>query len=71
MKLSSRSILVVLSLLAGGLPAVHAADFPNKPIRWIIPFPPGGSNDVLGRFLFVTRHLSLITRHESRITHHA
>jgi tripartite-type tricarboxylate transporter receptor subunit TctC len=28
-----------------------AADYPNKPIRWVIPFPPGGSNDVLGRFL--------------------
>ena len=28
-----------------------AADYPNKPIRWVIPFPPGGSNDVLGRYL--------------------
>jgi tripartite-type tricarboxylate transporter receptor subunit TctC len=51
MKLSSRSILVVLGLLAFGLPAVHAAEFPNKPIRWIIPFPPGGSNDILGRYI--------------------
>ncbi|MBI2296229.1 MAG: tripartite tricarboxylate transporter substrate binding protein [Betaproteobacteria bacterium] len=57
MKLHGRSILVVLGLLAGSLPAVcsaaqpQASDFPNKPIRWIIPFPPGGSNDVLGRYL--------------------
>jgi tripartite-type tricarboxylate transporter receptor subunit TctC len=28
-----------------------AADFPAKPIRLIVPFPPGGSNDVLGRYL--------------------
>jgi len=28
-----------------------AADYPTKPVRWVIPFPPGGSNDVLGRFL--------------------
>jgi tripartite-type tricarboxylate transporter receptor subunit TctC len=28
-----------------------AAGYPDKPIRWIIPFPPGGSNDVLGRYL--------------------
>jgi tripartite-type tricarboxylate transporter receptor subunit TctC len=28
-----------------------AADFPSRPVRWIVPFPPGGSNDVLGRYL--------------------
>jgi tripartite-type tricarboxylate transporter receptor subunit TctC len=33
--------------------AQQAGSFPNKPIRWIIPFPPGGSNDVLGRYLGV------------------
>jgi tripartite-type tricarboxylate transporter receptor subunit TctC len=35
---------------------VAAQDYPTKPIRMIIPFPPGGSNDVVGR-LFAT-HLS-------------
>jgi tripartite-type tricarboxylate transporter receptor subunit TctC len=25
--------------------------FPSKPIRLIVPFPPGGSNDILGRFI--------------------
>lgn len=45
------TILTVLGLLVSGLPAAHAAEFPNKPIRWIIPFPPGGSNDVLGRYI--------------------
>lgn len=29
---------------------VHAADpFPTKPLRFVVPFPPGGSSDVLGR----------------------
>lgn len=51
MKTWSRSILIALGLLAGWLPVVHAADYPNKPIRWIIPFPPGGSNDVLARYI--------------------
>src|SRR5258705_13237234 len=27
----------------------QAPDYPAKPIRLIIPFPPGGSNDVVGR----------------------
>jgi tripartite-type tricarboxylate transporter receptor subunit TctC len=31
--------------------SVGASNYPARPIRWIIPFPPGGSNDVLGRYL--------------------
>jgi tripartite-type tricarboxylate transporter receptor subunit TctC len=34
-----------LALAAGAA----AADYPDRPIRLIIPFPPGGSNDVVGR----------------------
>jgi len=30
--------------------AADASDYPNKPIRIIVPFPPGGSNDLLGRY---------------------
>ena len=46
--------------LAAGLVAVFAGmpmsgaqsqPYPEKAIRWIIPYPPGGSNDVLGRYL--------------------
>jgi tripartite-type tricarboxylate transporter receptor subunit TctC len=50
-----------LLLKAGGLllaltTVAAAQDYPTKPVRLIIPFPPGGSNDVVGR-LFAT-HLS-------------
>ena len=47
MRLAS-CLLVLASLLA---PIAHAQQpaYPNKPIRLVIPFPPGGSNDVVGR----------------------
>jgi tripartite-type tricarboxylate transporter receptor subunit TctC len=39
-------------MLSGYTPRDAAAQtFPDKPIRLVIPFPPGGSNDVLGRYL--------------------
>ncbi|HKW38342.1 MAG TPA: tripartite tricarboxylate transporter substrate binding protein [Burkholderiales bacterium] len=31
--------------------AVHAQTYPTKPVRLVIPFPPGGSNDVVGRMI--------------------
>jgi len=44
-----------LSLAFGG--PLAAQDYPNHPIRLIIPFPPGGSNDVVGRL--VAKQLSI------------
>jgi tripartite-type tricarboxylate transporter receptor subunit TctC len=55
MKLISRRIFVTLGLLAGTLPLAQAAQpadsYPTRPIRIIVPFPPGGSNDTLSRFV--------------------
>ncbi len=38
-------------LLALTTAAASAQDYPNRPIRLIIPFPAGGSNDVVGRMV--------------------
>ena len=44
--------LTALALTALALTGpVMAQDYPNKPVRLIIPFPPGGSNDVVGRMI--------------------
>lgn len=36
-------------LLTLAMPATAQSDYPNRPIRLIIPFPAGGSNDIVGR----------------------
>ena len=38
-------------VLAAASPAFSQPDYPNRPVRLIIPFPPGGSNDVVGRMI--------------------
>jgi tripartite-type tricarboxylate transporter receptor subunit TctC len=43
--------LFVCALLVLVLPALQAADYPEKPIRLIIPYTPGGTADMLARTL--------------------
>ena len=55
MKIALRvaKLLACLALAAAGAAWAQnpAANYPNKPVRWIVPFPPGASNDLIARLI--------------------
>ncbi|MFI4932973.1 MAG: Bug family tripartite tricarboxylate transporter substrate binding protein, partial [Burkholderiales bacterium] len=44
-----RLLLAAVFGLIGGLAAAHAQTYPSRPIKLIVPFPPGGPVDVMAR----------------------
>ena len=49
---SALAVSVIAVAVFGALPLPAAAqDYPNKPIKLIVPYPPGGATDVIGRVM--------------------
>ena len=46
----SRLLALALLCLAAAAPA-HAADYPTRAVKWVVPYPPAGTTDVLARIM--------------------
>jgi tripartite-type tricarboxylate transporter receptor subunit TctC len=50
-----RRVLTAACLLVAFSAVAAAQDYPNRPVRLVVPFPPGGINDIVGRV--IAQHL--------------
>ncbi len=47
----ARFVLLVLLFGLTGIGSALAADYPTRAVKWIVPYPPGGTTDVLARIV--------------------
>lgn len=45
------SLALAAATMAGAAPALAQAGYPDKPVKLVIPYPPGGPTDLLGRLV--------------------
>ena len=59
MKILAKSILVAAICTTTAFSSVHAQTYPNKPVRLVVPFAPGGFTDVVARIIGQRLSMSL------------
>jgi tripartite-type tricarboxylate transporter receptor subunit TctC len=47
----ARFVAFTLFTVLAGIGCASAADYPTRPVKWIVPYPPGGTTDVLARIM--------------------
>ncbi len=47
----ARFVAFTLFTVLAGIGCASAVDYPTRPVKWIVPYPPGGTTDVLARIM--------------------
>jgi tripartite-type tricarboxylate transporter receptor subunit TctC len=47
----ARILALALLVSSAGIGGAVAADYPVRPVKWVVPYPPGGTTDVLARIV--------------------